>query len=364
MPLELMVARIDDGLRRMQFSQLEFEHRLQALLDEDIALVSPVWMVIGREVLTSTGGEIDILCINPTGDLVVLELKRDKTPRDVVAQILDYGSWVRSLKSDEIADIYSRYLKKYHPERTVTSLDDAFRARFKVAEMPDELNQSHQLVIVASKLDSATERIVNYLATYDVAINAVFFQVFKDDKREYLTRAWLNDPTAEPGEESSSSQELVWNGEYYVSFSDNNDRRWEDASRYGFISAGGGEWYTKTLEMLKPDNRVWVNVPGKGFVGVGRVTTPVMPAADFTVVQPDGTVKPLAELPLESKNLLDPALDERIVGVQWLQIVKSENAIHEKGFFGNQNTVARPKSRRWDHTIGRLRTRFRITDLP
>lgn len=364
MPLELMVARIDDGLRRIQFSQLDFEHRLQNLLDEDISLVSPVWMVIGREVLTSTGGEIDILCINPTGDLVILELKRDKTPRDVVAQVLDYGSWVRGLKSDEIAEIYSRYLKKYHPDRAGTSLDDAFRARFKVKDLPDELNQAHELVIVASRLDSATERIVNYLATYDVAINAVFFQVFKDDAREYLTRAWLNDPTAEPGEESPVSQELVWNGEYYVSFSDNSDRRWDDASRYGFISAGGGEWYTKTLEMLKPDNRIWVNVPGKGFVGVGIVTTPVVPAADFTVVQQDGTLKPLADLSLASKNLLNPTLEERVVGVRWLKVVNSEKAIHEKGFFGNQNTVARPKSRRWDHTISRLRSRFGITDFP
>jgi hypothetical protein len=32
-------------------------------------------------------------------------LKRDKTPRDIVAQTLDYGSWVQSLTVDKVEAI-------------------------------------------------------------------------------------------------------------------------------------------------------------------------------------------------------------------------------------------------------------------
>ena len=50
--------------------------------------------MIGREVETDFGGSIDILCIDAEGDLVIVELKRDRTPREVTAQALDYASWV------------------------------------------------------------------------------------------------------------------------------------------------------------------------------------------------------------------------------------------------------------------------------
>jgi RecB family endonuclease NucS len=44
------------------------------------------------------GGRIDLLCINGDGDIVIVELKRDKTPREITAQALDYASWVQGGK--------------------------------------------------------------------------------------------------------------------------------------------------------------------------------------------------------------------------------------------------------------------------
>jgi len=39
-----------------------------------------------------------------------------------------------------------------------------------------------------------------------------------------------------------------WNErDFYVSFGDNEQRSWDDAIAFGFVSAGGGEWYTRSL---------------------------------------------------------------------------------------------------------------------
>jgi hypothetical protein len=43
---------------------------------------------IGRQVITDFGKRIDLLAIDGRGDLYVIELKRDRTPREVVAQAL------------------------------------------------------------------------------------------------------------------------------------------------------------------------------------------------------------------------------------------------------------------------------------
>jgi hypothetical protein len=89
------------------------------------------------------------------GDLVVIELKRNKTPRDVVAQTLDYASWVQDLSYDEIKDIYAEQNEAKELEE---GFDDAFGT-----SLPEELNQKHRLIVVASELDSSSERIIDYL---------------------------------------------------------------------------------------------------------------------------------------------------------------------------------------------------------
>ena len=64
-----------------------------------------------------------------------------------------------------------------------------------------------------------------------------------------------------------------WNGhDWGVTFGTaSNTRNWEDARTYGFVSAGGGRWYSQTLRNLPVGARVFVNIPGSGYVGVGEV---------------------------------------------------------------------------------------------
>ena len=68
-------------------------------------MLSDEWMLIGKQEDTGFGGRIDLLAITPDGSLVLIELKRARTPRDVVAQALDYASWAEKLRADEIARI-------------------------------------------------------------------------------------------------------------------------------------------------------------------------------------------------------------------------------------------------------------------
>lgn len=365
MPIEIGVWRIDKELSKLDPTSIDLEKRLEDFLDKDITLASPNWIIIGRQVPTLFGHYIDLLALDQDGRLVVIELKKDKTPREVIAQLLDYGSWVRELKDEDIASIFERYAEKYHPEFSNVSLNEHFAARFQGQEIPDVLNDSHELVIVAASLDESTERIVSYLATeYEVAINALFFRVFRDGDREFLTRVWFIDPTKPiigtgPGPKNS------WNGEYYVSFGDGPSRKWEDAVKYGFISAGHGSWYSKTLSLLEPGGRVWVNVPGRGYVGVGEVLEPVTRADRFELRKDNGERIPITKMavnaPTMFEHLTDDEMAEHLVRVKWIKTVELSEAIKEKGLFGNQNSVCKPTAKRWDHTVDRLKKRFNLS---
>jgi hypothetical protein len=68
-----------------------------------------------------------------------------------------------------------------------------------------------------------------------------------------------------------------WNHrDFYVSFGADDRRSWTDARKYGFVSAGGGTWYSRSLQQLKPGHRVFAYIPKGngvgGYVGVAEVT--------------------------------------------------------------------------------------------
>jgi hypothetical protein len=202
------------------------------------------------------------------GYLCVLELKRDRTPREVVAQLLDYASWLAEgvPDLDAVSALHSAF------NDSGQDFTNAFEQLFGGPPPEGISGADHRLIVVAGKLDGATERIVSYLSGYDVPINAVLFQYFEDGQNRYLARTWVREDDALTPIRPAKNRP-AWNGlDWYVSFGEESGRRnWEDARTYGFVSAGGGNWYTRTLRSLPVGGRIWTYIPGTGYVGVGEV---------------------------------------------------------------------------------------------
>lgn len=159
----------------------------------------------------------------------------------------------------------------------------------------------------------------------------------------------------------------AWNGrDFYVSFGENDQRSWEEAVRYGFVSAGGGEWYSRSLQQLQPGHRVFVYIPKGngvgGYVGVGEVTGEAMLARDFRVAE-DGREVPYLDVtasPGASQHPDDPALAEWVVPVRWLRTRPKKEAIRDSDFFANQNSAAKLTH---GYTLERLAAEFDV-ELP
>lgn len=342
MPVEFAIWRLDGAPTRLDASPMPAESELEDLLASDISILGLDILVIGRQVITAYGKKIDLLGIDVEGMLYVIELKRDKTPREVVAQALDYAVWVQTLSFEDIAVVAQLHM--------AGPLEQAFAERFGRA-LPEVLNQEHKMVIVASQLDASTERIVTYLSSsYGVPLNVLFFRHFVDSDRRYLARTWLVEPAQAELQSRAASKAGVepWNGvDYYVAFGESEHRSWDDARRFGFVSGGGGKWYRQTLEKLQPGDRVFVHIPNSGYVGVGEVSAPAVPVS-AAVVDVGGVLKPLLEAGLAARDMGEFAGDldkeERVVAVTWERTVPREQAIWEQGMFANQNTACALRS--------------------
>lgn len=357
MPIHHAIWRVTETPEPLQITRLTSEQQLEDMIIRDPSILSSEWMLIGRQERTNDSGRIDLLAIAPDGSLVLIELKRDRTPREVVAQALDYAAWVESLTTERLVQIYQRFSNN-------GSLDADFRKRFGISLDEETLNQSHQIILVASELDASTERIVAYLNSRDIAINVLFFQVFRHGNDLLLSRAWLIDPSETQTNAAQASVSTLkegrepWNGEFYVSY---GGRSWEDARRYGFISGGGGAWYSQTLKLLQPGDRVWVKIPGTGYVGVGKVLEPIQPVSDLIVSTPEGDRSAMDVLQNRATYRAtadNPETAEYCVRIKWLDTCDEQHAVNEVGLFGNQNTVCKPTSPKWRSTVDRLKTRF------
>jgi hypothetical protein len=196
MATELKIWQIaNDGLIPVADTAFESNHieqQLENWIAKDPAILGDDLLVIDRQRSIEGVGRLDILCIDATGTLVIVELKRDSTPREAIAQALDYASWLNSRSDKEITDSAEGYLKK--------PLADAFLDRFK-EELPDLDCQNHRIVLAAPRLDASAERIIDYLASrHEVSINAVFFKYVKlASGEEILARSVLVPDAVETG---------------------------------------------------------------------------------------------------------------------------------------------------------------------
>lgn len=293
-----------------------------------------------------------MLGINEEGDLHIVEVKRDRTPREVVAQGLEYASWVRTLGYDDITEILES-------EAYDTEFESSFAEQFDT-DPPEELNRNHSVTIVASELDSSTERIVEYLSEeYAVPINALLFNYYEDDGREYIGRTWLTNPT-KPREQTKRRES--WNGrDFYVNFGSSSETRaWADGQEYGFVAAGQGRTYSRPLEKLQPGHWVFVYVPGSGYVGVGTVVDEAVPVTEFQVKH-EGREMNILDAPLEAKrmdaNKDDLEMCEYLVRVDWIDSKSEEEAVWETGMFSVPNIVCKLRNQ---FTVERLIDAFDI----
>lgn len=314
-------------------TNLDNEQRLEDWIVTTPSILGMEIAIIGRQVQTPFRGRIDLLGLDSNANCVVLELKRGRTPRDVVAQLLDYGSWIKDLGYNELDQIAQQWTQK--------GVATIFQSTFGDA-IPETINESHNLVVVASGLDDSSERIITYLSEeFGVSINAVFFTFFHSESTELIGRAWLRDPV-EIVERAESRKRTPWSGYWFVNVGEGPHRNWDDNLQYGYIGAGQGESYSRPLQRLKVGDKIFAYMKGIGYVGYGEITKESVPISAFIVYNDS---KPLLEHSLRAQHAAEnkdlPEKSEWAVGVKWLKTFQRKEAKTFRGIFANQNIVCK-----------------------
>lgn len=202
-----------NDMKRVPEGELEKEAKLeQRLVRTDGAKIGDVEVLyVGRQGSPGDGGIFDILGVDERGDTVVVELKRGRTPRDVVAQALEYAGEIRNVDYEYLDERYREFLREeqgYTDPSETPSLREAHREYFDLEESLSEreFNDNQRLVVVGTDFGDVVLNMADFLRENGIDVVAVEYSTYRDDEEgvELLTTDGIRRPLREePGSVSS-----------------------------------------------------------------------------------------------------------------------------------------------------------------
>jgi hypothetical protein len=228
----------------------------------DLLLPNEQVLVIGQSVAGQAMA--DILALDSFGRLIIVEIKRGRSGRETVAQLLGYAARMQNITYEELNQIAQRYWGPPHQDLYARFQDFA-----EGQSIPrEELGKRQRVLIVAPESDTDLRDIVAWLASYGVPIQIVPFAVYADSEatpRFFEIEGVVTTPELD-------SEEGSWQGDWIFNTNESYGpgayaRMFERnvAAVYGYANGPAN------LEGSKPGNRVFAYVNRQGLRALGTV---------------------------------------------------------------------------------------------
>lgn len=184
----------DAGPQRLAVAELAAERDLEAWIERDPGLLERGLVVVGRQ-FRLEGGPLDLLALDPQGRWVLVEIKRERLRREVIAQAIDYASCLDRLDAAELRERCDEYLRARGRTETLGGLMEQ-RGRSLESEAD---GREVVIYLVGAGYDPGFERMVDYLAERaQLAIRVVTFSVFRDAGGRLLLARDIHESVDEP----------------------------------------------------------------------------------------------------------------------------------------------------------------------
>jgi hypothetical protein len=166
------------------FAEEHLEETLETWLESnpDCILQDERVMLLGRQVSTNLDSTIDLLAVDRDGNVVVIELKRGRTPRDTIAQLLEYASFAASLTFEELEALHEEYRPGENPE-----LADYHREYFGLGDAEGvAFNKMQNLVIIAQSVSKQVRQTSLFLRERGLDVRCLEFKYFETSSGERI----------------------------------------------------------------------------------------------------------------------------------------------------------------------------------
>ncbi|WP_174908002.1 DUF4268 domain-containing protein [Burkholderia diffusa] len=178
-------------IRQVSFSERGYRERdhLQEWLANQPDALEEELLIIQKEFdgFDDTRERLDLLAIDKSGNLVVIENKVDDSGRDVVWQALKYASYCSTLSKTQVAEIFQRYLDKHGPGRDARALICDFLGEEDFTEVVLNPGNDQRLILVAANFRKEVTSTVLWLLKHRVFVKCFRATLFQHGEDVFLT---------------------------------------------------------------------------------------------------------------------------------------------------------------------------------
>lgn len=158
------------GLARVRAGADLYEREIEDLLWANVeAFVGEDLFPVARQPRIRTGGIPDVVALDPSGRVVVIEVKRS-IERTQLAQCLEYAGWARTASLDELAGLYHGGVEAFFAEWQ----------EFTSTATPLVVSPNPRLVLVAGQFDDRTADALAFLQDSGTPVELVPVTMYQD----------------------------------------------------------------------------------------------------------------------------------------------------------------------------------------
>lgn len=168
---------------------LDERHNLQEWIANEPSSLGEDLLIIQKEFdgFADTKERLDLLAIDKTGNLVVIENKLDDSGKDVTWQAIKYASYCSSLSKSDVIEIYQKYLNDQGlHESAEENLSDFFDNR-DIKDMDINVGNGQRIFFVAANFRKEVTSSVLWLMNFGLKMKC-----FKVTPYEYGDRLLLD----------------------------------------------------------------------------------------------------------------------------------------------------------------------------
>lgn len=177
-------------IARRTFSELGFRERehLQEWIAKRPEILGEELLIIQKEFdgWAETRERLDLLALDKSGNVVVIENKLDDSGKDVVWQSLKYAAYCSTLKKNDVADIFEKYRNTSNSEQSAKDIIAEFLNAASFEEASVNEGRGQRIILTGAKFRPEVTATCLWLINYQIDIQCIRILPFGDGEKLFL----------------------------------------------------------------------------------------------------------------------------------------------------------------------------------
>ena len=169
-------------LKPIRFKDLELKEKfdIEVWVRKNPEILGENLLIISEQTLLPSGRQPDLLALDKSGNLVIIELKKDDSGKEIYWQAITYAANFSEFSYSDIIDMYEKYLENLG----IADPNPKDKIEEFVEEDIEKINQKQRLILVSKEFHPDVLRAVLWLRDFEIDIKCIRLTPYIDENNQ------------------------------------------------------------------------------------------------------------------------------------------------------------------------------------